>query len=123
MITTWIGWIISWIGAIGIIAIGIAYLARNEKNASGFGLSDLPAPEARGWWQIKGIRDIATGVLILVFTFVGREQLALVMLVLALIPLGDMLIVLSNHGDRKTAYAVHGATAFAMVVAACLLFI
>jgi uncharacterized membrane protein len=123
MVTTWIGWIISWIGALGIIAIGIAYLARNEKNASGFGLPHLPAPEARGWWQVKGIRDIATGVVILVFTFVGREQLALIMLVLALIPLGDMLIVLSNKGDRKTAYAVHGITAFAMVVAACLLFI
>ncbi|MFW0794529.1 DUF4267 domain-containing protein [Gordonia sp. CPCC 205515] len=121
MVVTWIGLVIAWIGAVGIVAIGVAYLARSEKNAAGFGLPSTLPPDARGWWQVKGARDIVTGVLVIVFTFAAREQLALLVLVLALIPLMDMWIVLSNKGDRKAAYTIHGATALALIVAAILL--
>ncbi|MGC5254881.1 DUF4267 domain-containing protein [Gordonia sp. DT218] len=123
MLTSSIGLVLGWIGALGIMAIGAAYLAKNEKNAAGFGLPVLPAADARGWWQVKGIRDVATGLMVIVFTFAARDQLALLVLVLALIPLGDMGIVLSNGGDRKTALGIHGATALAMIVAAVLLFV
>ncbi|MYR06227.1 DUF4267 domain-containing protein [Gordonia sp. SID5947] len=123
MVTTWIGLVISWTGALGIIAIGAAYLARNEKNAAGFGLRVSPAPEARGWWQVKGVRDVVTGLLVIVFTFAARDQLALLVLVIAGIPLGDMGVVLSNGGDRRAAFAIHGVTALALVVAAVLLFV
>ncbi|WP_037178398.1 DUF4267 domain-containing protein [Rhodococcus sp. UNC363MFTsu5.1] len=118
---TWIGLVISWIGALGIIAIGVAYLGKNAKNAAGFGLPTSPAPEARGWWQVKGVRDIASGLLVIVFSFAARDQLALLMLLLAVVPLGDMWVVLSNGGDRKAAYGIHGATAVAMLAAAALL--
>ncbi|TQF66264.1 DUF4267 domain-containing protein [Rhodococcus spelaei] len=117
----WIGLVITWIGALGIIGIGLAYLAKNAGNAAGFGLPTSPAPDARGWWQVKGIRDVTTGLLLIVFTFAARDQLALLVLVLALIPIGDMLIILTNGGNRKTAFAIHGATALAMLVAAGLL--
>lgn len=117
----WIGLVISWIGALGIIAIGVAYMGKNAKNAAGFGLPTSPAPDARGWWQVKGIRDIASGLLVIVFTFAARDQLALLMLLLAFIPLGDMWIVLTNGGPRKAAYGIHGATAVAMIAAAGLL--
>ncbi|MFC4602846.1 DUF4267 domain-containing protein [Rhodococcus kronopolitis] len=116
-----IGLVISWIGALGIIAIGVAYLARNEGNAAAFGLPALPAPDARGWWQVKGIRDIATGLLVIVFSIAARDQLALLVLVLAVIPIGDMLIVLANKGNRKAAFAIHGATALALLLAGALL--
>ncbi|MFC7446774.1 DUF4267 domain-containing protein [Rhodococcus daqingensis] len=118
---TWIGLVISWIVALGIIVIGAAYLAKSAKNAAGFGLPTSPAPDARAWWQIKGVRDIASGLLVIVFTFAARDQLALLMLVLAVIPFGDMLVILSNRGDRKAAYGIHGATAVAMIAAAGLL--
>ena len=117
----WIGLVISWIGALGIMAIGAAYLLKNEKNAAGFGLPANPAPDARGWWQVKGIRDVTSGLLVIVFTFAARDQLALLVFLLAVIPLGDMWIVLSNGGDRKAAFAIHGATALALIVAAVLL--
>ncbi|NDZ96557.1 DUF4267 domain-containing protein [Streptomyces sp. SID6673] len=123
MLTSSIGLVLSWIGGLGIVAIGAAYLAKNEKNAAGFGLPVLPASDARGWWQVKGIRDVTSGLLVIVFTFAARDQLALLVLVLALIPLGDMWIVLSNEGDRKAALGIHGATALAMIVAAVLLFV
>ncbi|MFC9840571.1 DUF4267 domain-containing protein [Rhodococcus sp. NPDC127530] len=117
----WIGLVISWIGALGIMGIGAAYLAKNEKNAAGFGLPTNPAADARGWWQVKGIRDVTSGLLVIVFTFAARDQLALLVLLLAVTPLGDMWIVLSNGGDRKAAFAIHGATAVALIVAAVLL--
>ncbi|MFE3291733.1 DUF4267 domain-containing protein [Rhodococcus sp. NPDC059234] len=117
----WIGLVISWIGALGIIGIGVAYLTKNAKNAAGFGLPTSPAPDARGWWQVKGIRDVTCGLLVIAFTFAGRDQLPLLMLVLAVIPLGDMGIVLANGGDRRAAFAIHGATAGAMILAAGLL--
>ncbi|GAF48581.1 DUF4267 domain-containing protein [Rhodococcus wratislaviensis] len=39
----------------------------------------------------------------------------------AVIPLGETWIVLSNGGDRKAAFAIHGATAPALIVAVVLL--
>ena len=121
MLATSIGLILSWAGALMIIAVGCAYLARNEKNAAGFGLPTPPAPDARGWWQVKGIRDVVTGLLVIVFTFVALDYLGVLVLVLALIPLGDMVIVLTNRGSKAAAYGIHGATALALIVAAVLL--
>ena len=43
-----------------------------------------------------------------------------VLLVLAVVPFGDMLIVLGHRGRRGTAYGAHGATALLLVVAAGL---
>ena len=118
MLATSIGLILSWAGALMIIAVGCAYLARNEKNAAGFGLPTPPAPDARGWWQVKGIRDVVTGLLVIVFTFVALDYLGVLVLVLALIPLGDMVIVLTNRGSKAAAYGIHGATALALIAAA-----
>lgn len=123
MITTTIGVVLSWVGAVMIMAIGCAYLAKSERNAAGFGLPNAPAPDARGWWQVKGIRDLVSGLLVVVFTFVDRDHLDVLVLVLALIPLGDMWIVLTNRGSRSAAFGIHGTTAVALVVAAILLFV
>src|SRR5215475_2025435 len=64
-----VGLVISWAVAIGIIGIGIGYAAKSEMNAAGFGLPQLPEREARGWWQVKGVRDIVSGVLVIVAIF------------------------------------------------------
>lgn len=117
----WIGLVLSWIGALAIVGIGLAYLAKNAGNAAGFGLPVAPSPDARGWWQVKGIRDVATGLLVIAFTFAARDALPLLMLLLAIIPIGDMGIVLTNRGSRTAAFPIHGATAAAMIVAAGLL--
>ena len=117
-----IGLVIAWAASIAIIGIGVAYWLRNEKNAEGFGLPVLPSPEARGWWQVKGIRDIASGVLPITMIFAQPDALPWVLLVEALIPLGDMALVIGNGGSRRTALGVHGLTAVLMVVGAVLLF-
>jgi hypothetical protein len=114
---------ISWVVAIGIISIGIAYLAKAETNAVivGFGLPRLLEKDARGWWQVKGVRDIVSGLLIIVAIFTARADLWWLMLVLSLIPLGDALVVLTNGGRKSAAFGIHGATAAAMIIAALLL--
>lgn len=116
-----VGLVIAWIVAVGIIAIGIAYTAKSEKNAAGFGLPRLLETDVRGWWQVKGVRDIASGVIVIVAFFTARADLWWLMLVLSLIPLGDATVVLSNGGRKSAAFGIHGATAVAMIIAALLL--
>jgi len=106
---------------IGIIGIGIGYAAKSEMNATGFGLPRLPEREARGWWQVKGVRDIVSGVLVIVAIITARADLWWLILVLSLIPLGDALVVLTNGGRKSAAFGIHGATAAAMIIAALLL--
>ena len=48
-----VGLVISWAVAIGIIVIGIGYAAKSERNATRFGLTQLPERKARGWWQVR----------------------------------------------------------------------
>lgn len=77
--------------------------------------------EARGWWQVKGVRDIVSGVLVIVAIITARADLWWLVLVLSLIPLGDALVVLTNGGRKSAAFGIHGATAAAMIIAALLL--
>jgi hypothetical protein len=116
-----VGLVIAWVVAIGIIGIGIVYVAKSERNAASFGLPRLPERDARGWWQVKGVRDIVSGVLVVVAIFTARPDLWWLILVLSLIPLGDAVVVLINGGRKTAAVGIHGATAAAMIIAALLL--
>lgn len=116
-----IGIIISWIGALGCLTFGTGYLLKSEGNGSGFGLPVLPAPEARAWWQVKGIRDVGLGLVLIAFILFAPAQLPMLLLVTSVIPFGDAWIILANHGSRKTAFSVHVSTAVALLIAAGLL--
>jgi len=116
-----VGLVMAWIVAIAIIAIGIAYLAKSEGNAATFGLPRLAEKDARGWWQVKGVRDIASGVLVVVAIFAAGANLWWLILVLSLIPLGDAVVILTNRGKKSAAFGIHGTTAVGMVIAALLL--
>src|SRR5262250_2867180 len=99
-----VGLVISWAVAIGIIGIGIGYAARSEMNATGFGLPQLPARQARGSWQVKGVRDIVSGVLVIVAIITARADLWWLILVLSLIPLGDALVVLNKRRQEERSF-------------------
>jgi hypothetical protein len=116
-----VGLVIAWIVAVSIIGIGIAYAAGSARNAAGFGLPRLLEPQTRGWWQVKGVRDIVSGVLLIVALCAAQAALWWLLLVLALIPLGDAVVVLANRGRKSAAFGIHGVTALAMVIAALLL--
>jgi hypothetical protein len=111
--------------AFAIIAIGIGYLANPRAMTQSFG---LPLPESGAniaWWlRLKGIRDVASGVLVLSFVGLGEARGAgLVLLVEAVIPIGDMPVILAAKGRRKTAFGIHGVTAAVMVLSAIPLMI
>ncbi|MDI6029148.1 DUF4267 domain-containing protein [Corticibacterium sp. UT-5YL-CI-8] len=106
--------------SIGIIAIGAMYLARPATAMRSFGLP-LPAEgESTMWWlRLKGVRDVATGLLVLALMMRGDLQIVgVTLLVDALIPLGDMLLILGAKGSTRAALSIQGFTALLMAAAA-----
>jgi hypothetical protein len=106
--------------ALAIIAIGTQYMVRPTAATRSFG---LPLPEAGAnivWWlRLKGVRDIASGLLVLVFTACGEfRAVGIVLLVEAIIPIGDMLVILAAKGSTRSAFGMHGITAVVMVLTA-----
>ena len=109
--------------ALGIIVIGCFYLLSPERISGTFGLKP-PASDAdtRAWLRPKGIRDVAAGLVVLtmMLTADGRA-VGIALLVEAIIPLGDMSIVLGSGGSKSRALSIHGLTCVAMLVVGLLL--
>lgn len=106
--------------AIAIIAIGTQYLVRPMTATRSFGLP-LPenGPNIAWWLRLKGVRDIASGLAVLAFMVWGTPLgIGTILLALALIPVGDMLLILAAKGSTKSAFGMHGATAALMVFTA-----
>jgi hypothetical protein len=106
--------------ALAIIAIGTQYVVSPRTATRSFG---LPLPEDGAniaWWlRLKGVRDIASGLLVLTFTAWGEfRTVGVVLLVEAIIPIGDMLVILAAKGSAKSAFGMHATTAVVMVLAA-----
>jgi len=103
---------------VGIIGIGCFYLAAPQRISGTFGLKP-PASDAdtRAWLRLKGIRDVASGLLVLAMMLTGDWRLVgIVVLVEAIIPLGDVSIILGSGGSKSTAFSVHGVTCAVMIV-------
>ena len=106
--------------ALGIIVIGMQYVASPRAATQSFG---LPLPEDGtnvAWWlRLKGVRDIVSGLAVLaLMTWVGPRAVGIILMVEAFIPLGDMLLILAAQGSTKHALGIHGLTAVLMIVAA-----
>ncbi|MFI7668379.1 DUF4267 domain-containing protein [Nocardia sp. NPDC049526] len=113
---------LSLIGAAFILYIGISYLVTPETIATGFGLPEWPKGDAVAFMNLKGVRDTVSGLIILVLLATGqRYALGIVTLVIALIPIGDMLTVLSWGGSTAAAFGIHGLTAALVAVTGVLL--
>jgi hypothetical protein len=100
-----------------IIFIGALYIARPRVIAASFG---LPRPgggaETDSWLRLKGVRDVAAGLVIFALMIWGGSFfVGLILIVDALIPIGDMLTILAARGSRATAFGVHGVTAAVML--------
>jgi hypothetical protein len=106
-----------------IIYIGLNYVFAPSKAAATFGLREVPV-NADAFYNIKGVRDIAAGLVPLALMIHGDPHaLGWVILAEAFIPLGDMLIILRHGGKKGAAYGAHGLTCAIMVVASVLLLI
>jgi hypothetical protein len=109
--------------AVGIIVIGCFYLVSPERISGSFGLKP-PASDAdtRAWLRPKGIRDIASGLVVLAMMLTADSRLVgIALLAFAMIPLGDMTIILGAGGSRSKAFSVHGVTCAVMLVAGLFL--
>jgi hypothetical protein len=109
--------------SIAIITIGCFYLFAPQRISGSFGLKP-PAPdlETRAWLRLKGTRDIASGFVVLAMMLAAdRRLLGMVLLVEALIPFGDMSVILASGGSKSTALSVHGVTCAVMIAAGLFL--
>ena len=106
--------------ALAIIAIGTGYIASPMTMVRSFGLP-LPGddPNIPSWLRLKGVRDIVAGVLVLAFMVWGvQREVGILLLIAAMIPVGDMLVILAAKGSAKRAFGIHGLTAVVMILAA-----
>lgn len=108
------------LAAFGIIVLGVMYLSNPRAATQSFG---LPLPEDGAnvaWWlRLKGVRDVVSGlVLLAVMTWGSFQMLSIVLMIEALVPVGDMSLILAARGSTKTALSVHGLTAALMILAA-----
>jgi hypothetical protein len=83
----------------------------------------LPLPDEGAniaWWlRLKGVRDVAAGLVVLAcMAWGGLRAVGIVLLALAIIPVGDMLVILAAKGSARRAFGMHGVTVVLMILAA-----
>lgn len=104
------------------ISFGMRFLFDGHGAAAGFGIDPWPTGTAAGYFAVKGIRDTVLGLNILVLFALGqRRATGIVMALATLIPVTDMIVVLTHGGSVATALGVHGLTAVVVLVDAWLL--
>lgn len=102
-----------------VLFIGARFLLQPVSAAAGYGVPSQPS----AYLTTKGLRELSYGVLGLVLlALAGAHAAGWFMLVAALNPLGDTLIVLRNGGPKAVAFGIHFATAVALLLSAALLF-
>jgi Domain of unknown function (DUF4267) len=82
----------------------------------------VAADNLRALTEIKGVRDISSGaVLLVVWAAAGGTALGWGLLAAALTPTADAMIVLTNGGKLSTGLGIHGLTAGLLVAAGLVL--
>lgn len=124
-VTTTIGYVLAGLIAVGIIFIGARFIVAPRVGAAGYGVQpDLSQPSAGAYLRVKGVRDIALGLFVIILMAAGATHLlGWVILAATIIPLADATIVLSYDGPKSIAWGVHGLTAAVMLVTCALLLI
>ena len=120
------GYVLAALLGVGIVVIGARFLIAPATAAAGYGVvlrpDALTRPDLPAFLQVKGVRDIVSGLFIPVLIGFGQPHvLAVVMLTTTITPLADAVIVLRHGGSRGVAFGVHGATAVVMILDAVLL--
>ncbi|MEV4384154.1 DUF4267 domain-containing protein [Micromonospora sp. NPDC049580] len=105
-----------------IAFIGARFLLVPRAAAAGYGVPARPDGDP-AYLTIKGLRDLSYGLLgLALIAFTSADAVAWFMLIVALVPLGDTLIVLRNGGTKAVAFGIHFATAVVVLLNAALLF-
>jgi Domain of unknown function (DUF4267) len=105
-----------------ILLIGGRFLIAPRAAAAGYGVPAKPDGDP-AYLTVKGLRDATYALVGLVLlAFAGAHAEAWFMLAVALVPLGDTLIVLRHGGTRAIAVGIHFTTAVLVLLSAALLF-
>jgi hypothetical protein len=114
----------------GLIGVGIIFVGARAfwapQAAVGFGIPGTPTEDRsfQAWLAVKAVRDIASGLFIVILLAGGSSHLlGWFMLAATGIPVGDALIVLRSNGPKAAIYGIHGATAVVMLAISVLLLI
>ena len=111
--------VIALIACVAIIVLGARFLLTPRQATLDFGVA---ADNISALTAIKGVRDIASGVvLVVVWVAAGQATLGWALIAAALTPTADAVIVLTNHGKPSTALGIHGITAVLLVAAGFVL--
>ena len=123
--TATVGYILAVLLAAAIVFIGARFLIAPRIAAAGYGVpADPDLSEVRAYLSAKGIRDIATGLVVAVLLLAHATHLVgWALLAATLIPVADAAIVLRHGGAKSIAYGVHGGTAVVMLITTALLLI
>ena len=109
--------VISFLTGLGMIFIGARFLLSPEVAEAGYGIHFNEQGDY-SFHYIKGIRDIFSGLLICVFVVMNeRRALGVTLLAGTMIPLTDMLIVLS-----KSYNSIQQAIQHIIAIIICLVF-
>ena len=118
-----LGYALSGLVGLGITAVGTRFLVSPAKAAAAYGISvGQEVSGADPYLSVKGVRDVASGLMTFVLIAAREPRVLAGFLVAAtVIPVGDAVIVLRRGGRKSTAYGVHVPTAAAMVATAAIL--
>ena len=105
-----------------VLLIGGRFLIAPRAAAAGYGVPAKSGGDP-AYLTAKGLRDGTYALVGLsLLAFAGAHAEAWFMLSVALVPLGDTLIVLRHGGTWATAVGIHFTTAVLVLLSAALLF-
>lgn len=105
-----------------ILFIGFRFLLAPRPAAAAYGVPAKAGGDP-AYLTVKGLRDSGYGLIgLALLAFAGPRAGAWFMLVAALVPLGDMTVVLRHGGSKAVAFGIHFATAVVILASAALLF-
>jgi len=107
--------------ALAPISFGLNFLLNPHGAPSGFGIDPWPTGNAAGYFIVKGGRDLFMGLVLLVlFALRERRLTGIAMALVTIVPIFDMIAVLTHGGSAATALGVHGFTAALVAIDAFL---
>ncbi|MFI5634617.1 DUF4267 domain-containing protein [Streptomyces sp. NPDC051664] len=105
-----------------VLFFGLNFLLNPEGAPDGFGIEPWPQGNAAGYFVVKGVRDLAVAATVFLLLARGqRRTLGWVVLIDAILPLGDALAVLTHGGSLTTALSVHFSAASVVLLTAVML--
>jgi len=120
-----IGYVLSGLIAAAIFFLGARFWLAPATASAGFGIAASPTPSTGfdAWLSVKGTRDIAACLFVILLIANGSPRLlGEFMLAASLIAFGDMVSVLRSGGNRALAFGMHNLTGLVIVsTGACLI--